>query len=331
MTTTIPSEMWRVIKPEGFGNIELEKAPVPTPGPHEVLVRNKRTLISRGSEIGGRYRKSDAVDASIVGYSAAGDVVAVGPGVDEAWIGQAVSVVAPHAQYVIGDLDAIAGRAVTPMLEGVSYEHAAFHPLALGGTIWTGIAKIQPGEKIVVMGQGLVGVMVMQAAKHYAPGLTIAVDALDSRVERATSLGADIAVNALTENPVERVKELTGGGADLVLECVGGPAGVKSFPQAVEMTRTLGRIHLISLYHEQPLPLDSGKIQGKMIIGGYFVDLPSVWRDAATETMRRLSANELLIDPLISHRFPFSQAKDAFDLLHDRLGEAMGVIFVWDE
>jgi L-iditol 2-dehydrogenase len=329
--TVIPQEMWRVVKPEGFGNIEIEKAAVPVPGPREILIKNHRTLISRGSEIGGRYRKSEGVDPSIVGYSAAGEVVAVGPDVDESWIGRRVTAVAPHAQYVIGDLDAIAARAVTPITDGISYDHATFHPLALGGNIWTKISRIEPGERIVVMGQGLVGVLVMQNALAYRPGMTIAVDALDSRVERAKSLGADYAINALTEDPIERVRELTDGGADLVLECVGGPAGVKSFPQAVAMTRKLGRIHLISLYHEQPLPLDSGAIQGKMLIGGYYIELESVWRAAADETMQRLAAGAYQIEPLISHRFPFTEAKEAYDLLHDRLGEAMGVIFTWDD
>jgi threonine dehydrogenase-like Zn-dependent dehydrogenase len=329
--TTIPSEMWRVIKPEGFGNIMVEKAEVPVPGPNEILVKNVRTLISRGSEIGGRYRKSEGVDPGIVGYSAAGVVVKGGPGVDPAWIGKRVTVSAPHAEYVIGKLDAKFGSfKVTEIPDNVSFDHATFHPLTAAGVIWAQISGIKPGENVVVMGQGLVGTQCMQAAKAYKPGKLIAVDALPSRVERAQLLGADVAVNAATEDPVSKVKELTDGGADLVMECVGGPAGVKSFPQAVAMTRKMGRIHLISLYHEQPLPLDSGAIQGKMLIGGYFIDLDTAWRDAAEDTMARMSAGEFLIDPLISHRFPFSEAKTAFDLLHDRLNEALGVIFVWD-
>jgi threonine dehydrogenase-like Zn-dependent dehydrogenase len=327
----IPSRMWRVIKPEGFGNIEIEKADVPVPGPSEILVKNHRTLISRGSEIGGRYRKSDAVDPGIIGYSAAGVVVQVGPDVESSWIGKRVVVSAPHAEYVIGKLDAKFGSfKVTEMAENLSFDDATFHPLTAAGVIWAEIAGIKAGEKVVVMGQGLVGTQCMQAAKAYKPGKLIAVDALPARVDRAPSLGADVAVNAVTEDAVARVIELTDGGADLVMECVGGPAGVKSFPQAVAMTRKLGRIHLISLYHEQPLPLDSGAIQGKMLIGGYFADLAEIWQTRAEDTMARMAAGEFQIEPLISHRFPFSEAKAAFDLLHDRLNEALGVIFVWD-
>lgn len=328
---TIPREMWRLEKPEGFGNMTVARAEVPEPGPRQVLIRNERSLISRGSEIGGRYRKETAVSAAAMGYSVAGEVVAVGPDVDSGWIGKRVGAMSPHAQYVIGDLDSVASQAVTPIPDGVSYDHAAFHPLTVGALMWTKIAAIQPGEQIAVVGQGLIGNMVMQAAKRYQPGLTIAIDALDARCERALEFGADVAINAREQDPVAAVKALTDGhGVNLALECVGGPAGVRSFAQSVEMTRKQGRIHLISLYHEQALPLDAHAIQGKLLIGGYYTDLESEWRPAADEGMRLLADGSFRVDPLISHRFPFTEAKDAFDLLHDRLAEAMGVIFTWD-
>lgn len=329
--SALPSEMWQLEKPAGFGNVVTARAPVPIPGPRQVLVKNRRTLISRGSEIGGRYRKDDAVNPEIMGYSAAGDVAAVGSGVDPEWLGCRVAVIAPHAEYVIGDLDAITAHAVTPIPDGVSYEQAAFHPLAVGGVMWTDISAGESGEQIAVVGQGLIGNLVMQAAKRHYPGLTIAIDALDERCERALAFGADIAINARNEDPVARVRELTGGeGVHLALDCVGGPAGVRSFPQTVAMTRRMGRIHLISLYHEQPLPLDSHAIQSKMLIGGYFTNLHTTWRPAADAAMAGIAGGRFRVDDLISHRFPFTEAKTAFDLLHDRLAEAMGVIFTWD-
>ena len=71
--------MIRVIKPEGFGNIQLEEVPVPEISERQVLVRNHTTLISRGSELFARYNQEQAVDAAIMGYSAAG-VVEDAPG-----------------------------------------------------------------------------------------------------------------------------------------------------------------------------------------------------------------------------------------------------------
>jgi threonine dehydrogenase-like Zn-dependent dehydrogenase len=126
------------------------------------------------------------------------------------------------------------------------------------------------------------------------------------------------------------VRDLTGNdGAHLVMECVGGPAGVHTFPQALRMTRNGGRLHLISLYHEQPLPLDSGALQGRTILGGYVTNLNQTWRPAANEAMRRLASGEIVVEPMITHRFPATDAKVAFDLLHDHPADALGVLLDW--
>ena len=324
--------MRRIVKDVGVGNFRLEEAPVPTPGPRQVLIRNHRTLISRGSEIGGRYRQHDPVDPAAIGYSAAGEIVATGRDVTEHVPGQRVAVLAPHAEYVIGDLDAIAAMAVTPMPDDVSFEQAVFHPLSIGAVLWTQIAGIQPEETVVVTGQGLVGNLVLQAAQSHQPAMVIAVDAMESRCATAARFGADVVINVREEDPVARVRELTSGeGAHVVMECVGGPAGVHSFPQAVEMTRRMGRIHLISLFHEQPLPLDSRAVQQRKIIGGYYTDLETTWRPAADEAMRKIAAGDFEVDSLVTHRFAPSDASAAFALLHDRPAEAFGVLFDWEE
>ena len=70
--------MKRLMKREGQFNFVLEDVPIPSPGPKQVLVRNKVTLISRGSEIGGRYTNEGVVAHTSMGYSAAGVIEAVG-------------------------------------------------------------------------------------------------------------------------------------------------------------------------------------------------------------------------------------------------------------
>ena len=124
--------MKRVVKRDGIGNIAIEEAPQPAVGSRQVLVRNVRTLISRGSEIGRRYLDPGVVDPAIMGYSAAGVVEAVGDGVSEYAFGQRVAAVAPHAEYVAGDLTRGDGSWVTPMPDAVTFDQATFHPLADG-------------------------------------------------------------------------------------------------------------------------------------------------------------------------------------------------------
>ena len=96
--------MLRVIKPEGFGNIQLEDVPTPTIDERQVLVKTKTTLISRGSELFRRYNREEAIDPGIMGYSLTGVVEGVGGSVTEYKVGDRVMVVAPHAEYAVGDV-----------------------------------------------------------------------------------------------------------------------------------------------------------------------------------------------------------------------------------
>ena len=322
--------MLRVAKPEGFGNVILEEVPLPAVGPRQVLVRNKVSLISRGSEILRRYMREEAIDPAIMGYSVAGVVEAVG---DEAAVrfqaGDRVIAVSPHAQYVVQDIDEMEGTRLWPLPDALSFEEGAFVPLATGGVMWADIAGIRPGDTVVVLGQGLVGNLVMQAARQYLQERLIAIDMLANRCQLAAELGADVVINGAEEDPVEAVKRLTGGrGAEVVIDCVGGRGGLTSFQQAKDMTCVDGTIHLIGLYHGEPLALDAGKIQRRRLIGGYYRSESRAVM--SRRTIERMLAGQIRVKPLISHRFPFQQAKEAYDLLYQHPEEAMGVLLIWE-
>jgi L-iditol 2-dehydrogenase len=321
--------MIRVIKPEGFGNIQLEEVPVPEINERQVLVRNHTTLISRGSELFARYNQEQAVDAGIMGYSAAGVVETVGAAVTELHVGDRVTVVAPHAEYVVGEVDSPTGARFVIRLPGdVSFEAGAFLPLATGGVEWAASVPVPDEATVVILGQGLVGSLVMQAWREYRPQRLITVDALPLRCRLSRELGADVAINAAEEDPVEAVKRLTGGkGAAVVVDCVGGNAGVRSFEQAQEMVARRGVIHLIALYQGGPLPLFSSRIMDRTIIAGRHHGMTG--QQAYERTIGKIQRGEIRPSPLITHRFPFRDAKTAFDLLWERPGEALGVLLNW--
>ena len=322
--------MWRVTKPAGFGNVMLEEVPIPSCGPRDVLVRNQVSLISRGSEILRRYMQTEAIDPAIMGYSVGGIVEAVGTEAASRFQpGDRVAVVAPHAQYVLQDIDAMAGTRIWPIPHDLSFEQAAFLPLALGGTMWAAAPGIQNSDTVVILGQGLVGNLVMQGVRQHAPRQIITVDTIPDRCQLSQTLGADRAINARVEDPVAVVNELTAGkGAEVVIDCVGGEAGLRSFAQAQEMVCAEGTLQLIGLYHGAPLPLDASKIQRKRLLGGYY-GAPS--RAAMLPpTIELLQREAIQIAPLISHRFPYTDAKAAYDLLYNNLEQAMGVLLLWE-
>ncbi|MGH2354123.1 MAG: zinc-dependent alcohol dehydrogenase [Chloroflexota bacterium] len=321
--------MWRVAKHEGVGNVVLEQVPVPEPGPGQVLARTQASLISRGSELWRRYELAGAVDPGIMGYSTTGIVELTGDEVSSVKPGDRVAVTAPHAEYALQPLCDRSGLPrVFPLDEQVSFETGTFHPLATSSYGWVQAARIEPDDRVVVLGQGIVGNLVMQFALRRRPRQLIAVDALELRCRLAREVGAPEVINAAAEDPVATVKRLTDGkGASIVIDCVGGRAGLKSFAQAQELLAPGGLLQLIGLYHGEPLPLDASKMMGQRLLGSYppETDRAAIGREA----MEALGSGEVSVAPLITHRFPGSRAKEAFDLLYAHPDEAMGVLLLW--
>ena len=319
--------MIRIIKPEGFGNIQLEDTPIPKINNRQILVRTHTTLISRGSELFRRYIMEEAIPPSIMGYSLTGVVEKVGEDVTEYQVGQRVMVVAPHAEYAVGDVDGESGR-IVPLADEISFEEGTFLPLSTSSVAWSDSSGIQKGDTVVILGQGLVGSLMMQVLRGYQPARIITVDALPLRCQLSKELGADVVINAAEENPIEAVRRLTdGNGADLVIDCVGGHAGVKSFEQAQDMTRRKGIIQLIALYQQAPLPLHSSKIMSKRLVAGILIDEPRA--QTALRASEKIRAGEIQAARMITHRFPYTQAKEAFDLLWNSPGETLGVLLTW--
>lgn len=314
--------MKRVVKLEGVGNIAIEYVEIPTITSRQMLVKTKATLISRGSEILMRYMMPHAVDPGIMGYSVGGVVEKIGDEASKFSVGDRVATTQPHAEYVVSDpADTRLVSALLP--DDVSFEEGTFMPLATSSVGWTLAANIKKGDSVAILGQGLVGSLVMQAAFEYEPGKVIAVDALELRCQMARKFGAHEVINCSNEEPVETVKNLTDGGADIVIDCVGGKPGIKSFQQAQEMVKEQGTIYLIAKYHGQPLPRDESKTMGNIN--------PNVPRpQLAEKAVEMIRTGQFHAQEMITHRFHFTQAKQAFDLLFDRLGEALGVIMEWD-
>ena len=327
--------MQRLVKLEGFGNVQMGEADIPVPRSDEILVRLKRSLISRGSELFHRYVLEEAVRPEIMGYSATGDVVEVGAELRGIEPGQRAMMVAPHAQYAARSLLGDDPQAFV-LPEGLSYEAATFLPLARSAIGWSRIPAVEPGDTVVVLGQGIVGLLYAQAVRSRSPGRVITVDAHELRCTVSRQCGADEVIDVSKTDSVEAVMELTEGkGADLVVECVGGTAGVKSFEQAQRMVKRGGVIHLIAKYQGGPeagagiLPLDSGIMQDNLVIvAGH--KMPGTNAEHLGEAAQMLLDGRLKIDPIITHRMPWRQTPDAYHTLYNTPNEALGVILEWD-
>jgi threonine dehydrogenase-like Zn-dependent dehydrogenase len=122
-------------------------------------------------------------------------------------------------------------------------------------------AQLRMGDKVVILGQGSMGLECLQIARLSGAGMIITVDVRDEACDISRELGADHALNARTCEIVPTVRELTGGyGADVVFECAGGSpkqglAGSQTVAQALDVVRSGGKIIGVSWFGG-PLMLD---------------------------------------------------------------------------
>ena len=323
--------MKRVAKPEGQFNVVIEEVDVPKIGSTEVLIRTERTLISRGSEIWRRYIRPEAITHSSMGYSLVGTLVEVGAKVSGLAVGDRVAALAPHAEYVAVEVVEPRNRPSVVLLPPtISSEVGTFWPLATSSVLWMWQTQASAEDTMVILGQGLVGSGCMQVAKAEKMARVVAVDALPLRCELARQLGADEIIDAAVEDPVEAVQRVTEGrGADIVVEAVGGRAGARAFVQAQDMVKRGGLLQVIGLYEDEPLPLDSSKIQGRRLIGGYLD--PGQRPKGSERALQLLAEQQIQMQKMITHRFHFTEGPAAFELLYNRLEETMAVLLIWGE
>jgi len=145
------------------------------------------------------------------------------------------------------------------------------------------------------------------------------LDILDWKLERAQALGADLVLNPATEDAVAGVMDFTDGrGAEVVLEAAGSPATVAS---AVNYVASAGRIGIIGIT-TQEIPLHQSEFTRKE------VDLHFSRNslDQFPRVIRRIARGEIDPHPLISHRFPFREAKQALQMARERRQEVGKII-----
>ncbi len=251
----------------GPGDLRLEERPVPEPGPGEVVARVKAaTTCGTDVKMFTRPYVSSVIKLpSPFGHEWAGEVVAVGPGVegwepgdriragnsapcltcrfcrrgqqnlceDRLWLWGA------FAEYIKVPAHMLKVNA-QKVPEGLSYEEAAVaEPLAcvLHGAKAAGI---KPGDVVAIIGSGPIGILHAQVAKRMGAVEVIICDLIEERLKVALSVGADLAVNAREEDPTEVVRaESDGLGADVVIEAVGLPS---TWEKAFELVRRGGTV-----------------------------------------------------------------------------------------
>jgi aryl-alcohol dehydrogenase len=127
--------------------------------------------------------------------------------------------------------------------------------------------KVRPGSSFVAFGAGAVGLAAVMAARIAGATTIIAVDVNAARLELARELGATHTINAASEDPVARVGEITGKGADFSLECSGRPAVLRQAIDCLGFFGTCGIVGATKEGTEVPFDVNSVMIPAKRIVG----------------------------------------------------------------
>ena len=325
----------------GPGKRSWEEVPDPVVSePEDVVVRVDAFTIC-GTDL--HILRGDVPEVQpgrVLGHEAVGTVTAVGPGVRTVGAGDRVLMscisacgrcrFCREARYgqcqggggwVLGHLiDGVQAESVrVPFADGSVHRLPAEVPdeaaLMLADILPTSYevgalnGGVRPGDTVVIIGAGPIGLAAVLSAGLYSPRQTIVVDPVESRRAAATAFGADRVLSP-EDDVAAVVRDLTGGlGADVTIEAVGIPA---TFDMAVALVRPGGRVANVGV-HGKPttLHLEELWIKDVTITTG-LVDTFST-----PMLLSMLQAGKLDVGAMVTHRFGFDEVPVAYDLFDD--------------
>ena len=186
-------------------------------------------------------------------------------------------------------------------------------------------AGVRPGETVAVLGCGGVGMAAVNGAYVAGAGRIIAVDTNPAKLQAASKLGATDQVNAGDGDPVERIKEMTGGGVHHAIECIGLKATAE---QAFEMLAPGGTATIVGM-----VPFDEKiELHGYALLGERRLQGSSMGSNRFRVDMPRLIdlylQGRLHLDDWISRRIRLEQINEGFAAM--KAGEVIRSIIDFD-
>jgi threonine dehydrogenase-like Zn-dependent dehydrogenase len=300
------------------------------PGPDEILVQSECSLVSPGTEravlcgLPGARRSFPYVP----GYSTAGKVIKKGGAVKGIEVGDRVTGRIKHASHET----ALASK-LFKVPSGVSAEEASF--IELGIIVLQGIRKaaIKPGERVAVVGQGLIGQLANRMARLMTPASLIAVAPSRSRERLALLPGGVDQYISLKEEPA-RVHALN---ADVVIEAVGTP---QANVTAMQCARDGGRVVLLGSSRGLTRDLDIWNVAQKRnltIIGAHISDMPDkdesprrwTYEQEGKLFLELLQMGRLKVADLITWRAKPEECNAVYEVLAEGGRDHVGITFNW--
>jgi predicted dehydrogenase/threonine dehydrogenase-like Zn-dependent dehydrogenase len=358
---------------KGLKDIIVDEVPDPVVSPHHVLIRPIYSLISSGTETASIHNegvlkavadnpsqlgkiwnvlkaqgplktvaevRAKFTEYAVLGYAGAGLVVEKHNTVTGLSVGDRVAYGGEGTGH--GETVRVGRNLIARIPDNVLFDHACFTTLGSIAINGVRIANISLGDKIAVIGLGLVGQLIAQLARLQG-GFIIATDLKPDRVELARQLGSDAALVGSSELSAQILSLTNGQGVD----CVIIAAAAKSDAPcriAVDICRDRGRIvdvgavqlnfpwyetYLKEIQVLMARAYGPGSYDPSYEMQGQDYPLPYVrWTENRNmeEFLRLLSQGRIKIDPLITHRFPLEDASKAYETIMDGSSNSLAVL-----
>ncbi len=360
------------------GETLVVEVPIPNPQPGEILIHTAASLVSAGTEralaafaekslVGKARSRPDlarqvmekarrdglltTLEAAFnrldqpmpVGYSSAGTVIALGENVNGITVGQRLACAgggyAVHAEYA-----AVPRNLVVGLPDSVDFEAAAFTTLGAIALHGFRMAETQIGERVAVIGLGLVGLLAVQIARA-AGCRVLGIDLDPHRVELGRSLGAESVQRATAVETAQAFSR--GRGCDAVLICADSKSD-DPVELAGAIARDRARVVAVGavglniprkIYYEKELTFLNSRSYGP---GRYDPMYEEAGQDYPIGYVRwsegrnleafvdLLAGGQVDVRALISHRFPIEQAPQAYELITGKVQEPfLGVLLTY--
>ncbi len=220
------------------------------------------------------------------------------------------------AEYAVNNINTLVHIA-----DSMSDEEATL--VVTAGTAMYGLTELGglvAGESVVVTGPGPIGLMGVAVAKALGAYPVILTGTRDNRLKMGTELGADHVINVRNEDPVEKVKELTGGiGTDYVLECSGAANAVN---EALYMTNRGGRVCLAA-FPSEDVPVDVKHIVTNNI---YVFGIRGEGKSATHRAEAFMRQGVFDATKIHTHTFPLAEVPTALKYARERIEDAIKVV-----
>lgn len=175
------------------------------------------------------------------------------------------------------------------------------------------LAKVEPGDNVCIYGAGAIGLFAIQCAKAFGADKVIAVDINDKKLEVAKTVGADKVINSLNEDAPTIIKELTDGGADIVLDVTGAPPAQLN---CIESASKMGRVVYLGISHRE-LKLSAKNVDDIMrrqlkVMGSWNSFTAPYPGSDWFKTLELLKEKKIDAKPIISHRLSLDEIPNMF-------------------